>query len=171
MQRGAAHGGGDTAAQGKPMRGERLVRAALQRYWRWQRALTLGARGIVLDDTGRVLLIRQTYTPGWLFPGGGVEFGETVLEALKRELSEEANVELTGPPQLFGLYSNDRVFRGDHVALFIVKDWSQTRMPLPNLEIAEAGFFARDALPDGTTAGTRRRLDEYEKGLTPSSIW
>jgi 8-oxo-dGTP pyrophosphatase MutT (NUDIX family) len=149
----------------------RLVRKALQRYWRWQRALTLGARAMVIDDAGRVLLVRQTYAPGWLFPGGGVEFGETVLEALRRELLEEANVILTGPPELFGIFSNGHVFPGDHVALYLVRHWQQSRIPEPNLEIAEAGFFAMDALPERTTIGTRRRLDEYAKGLTPAETW
>lgn len=153
------------------MQRDRLVRKALQRYWRWQRALTLGVRGMVFDEAGRVLLIRQTYTPGWLFPGGGVERRETMLEALRRELMEEANVALRGPPDLFGVFSNEAAFPGDHVALYVVREWSQAHPPQPNFEIAEAGFFSPDALPAGTTAGTRRRLDEYANRLTPGETW
>jgi ADP-ribose pyrophosphatase YjhB (NUDIX family) len=126
---------------------------------------------MVLDDTGRVLLVRHTYTPGWSFPGGGVERGETVLEALRRELMEEASVALSGQPELFGIFSNEVFFPGDHIALFIVRQWSQSRMPRPNREIAEVGFFAPEALPPGTTAGTRRRLNEYAIGCKPSETW
>ncbi len=51
----------------------KAVRRMMQLYWRWQRALTLGARAVVIDAEGRILLVRHTYMPGWTFPGGGVE--------------------------------------------------------------------------------------------------
>ncbi len=153
------------------MRGERLLRRALQRYWRWQRGLTLGARGVVIDAEGRVLLVEQTYSAGWIFPGGGVEYGETIEEALRRELVEEANVELTGRPELFGIYSNWDVYPGDHVALYVVRAWHQSRVPEPNREIARTGFFAPDSLPDATTAGTRRRIAEITRSGAPTPLW
>ena len=146
------------------MQRELILRRLMQRYWRWSRALTLGARGMVIDGDGRVLLVRHTYTPGWLFPGGGVEFGETIETALGRELSEEANVTLTARPELFGIYSNDSIYPGDHVALYLVRHWTQSHMPEPNREIAEVGLFAPDRLPETTTAGTRRRLAELTGG-------
>ncbi len=142
------------------MRFERSIRKAMQQYWRWQRALTLGARGIVIEGDGRVLLIRQTYSTGWLFPGGGVEFGETIEFSLARELDEEAGVEVTGPMEMLGIYSNHEIYPGDHVAIFIVRAWRQKRVAKSNAEIAEIGFFATNALPEGTTEGTRRRIEE-----------
>jgi 8-oxo-dGTP pyrophosphatase MutT (NUDIX family) len=51
-----------------------------------------------------VLVVKQSYTHGWIFPGGGVERGETPLQSLARELEEEAAVKLIGQPQMHGLF-------------------------------------------------------------------
>src|SRR6516164_1380697 len=61
---------------------EPLSRPILQRYWRWTRGLTLGVRGLVIDAERKVFLITHTYAKGWHLPGGGVEPGETLNEAL-----------------------------------------------------------------------------------------
>jgi ADP-ribose pyrophosphatase YjhB (NUDIX family) len=143
---------------------DKLVMHVLQRYWRWTRGLTLGAQGLVIDDTNRVLLIRHTYRAGWHFPGGGVEKNETVTTALERELAEEAGVILLGPPELFGMYTNFRNFPNDHIAFF-------PQTPPPNSEIAEQGFFALDALPEGAHRSVVSRLGEVFHGKSRDPLW
>src|SRR5204863_10159664 len=78
----------------------RPVRHIFFLYWRFVRGMTLGVRGIVIDGAGAVFLVKHSYVAGWHLPGGGVEVGETVEEALARELGEEGNITLTGPPTL-----------------------------------------------------------------------
>lgn len=135
-------------------------RPIFQQYWRWRRGLTLGVRAIVLDRDGRVLLVRQTYTKGWILPGGGVELGETLEQSLARELDEETGVVLEGPPELMGIYDNRSIFPGDHVAIYVVRYWSRNHVPRANMEIVESEFFSVDALPDSLTPGARRRIEE-----------
>lgn len=143
----------------------------LHTYFRFARGMTLGVRAAVLNDAREVFLIRHTYTPGWQLPGGGVEAGETLNEALAKELREEACIRLTGPAQLFGVYFNRKVSRRDHVALYVVRDFAVDQVKKPDMEIAEARFFPLGALPDGLTPATRRRLAEIAQGAPPDIDW
>jgi 8-oxo-dGTP pyrophosphatase MutT (NUDIX family) len=140
-------------------------------YWRFSRGLTLGVRALVLDSEGRVFLIRHTYAAGWQLPGGGVEAGETLVEALTRELQEEGNIELTGPPRLHGVFFHPIYSGRDHVTIYVVKDFRQTSTPVPNHEIAEHGFFPLDALPPETTKGTLARIAEVIDGKPMTERW
>ena len=88
------------------------------------RPMTLGVRAVVIDREEGVLLVRHGYVSGWHFPGGGVEVGETCMEALARELEEEANVALEAPPLLHGVFFNARPSRRD--------DWVLRNRPCSN---------------------------------------
>lgn len=153
------------------MKSSRIVRKTLQYYWRTTRSLTLGTQACVFSTDGRILLVKHTYRPGWHFPGGGVEKNETVKSALKRELYEEARIELTGPPELFGIFANFDYFPSDHIALFTVRQWHQIEPPKPNREIAAHGFFSPDELPEDICAPTRARIGEIISGARPSEAW
>ena len=148
-----------------------MIRRFLHFYWRFTRGMTLGVRGVVLDAEGRVFLVRHGYMPGWHFPGGGVEPGESLVEALARELEEEGNIRLVGTPLLHGLFNNAGPSRRDHVAVFVVREFEWPAPPLPSWEIPEAGFFPLNRLPDGTSDGTRRRLEEILYGAPLTTSW
>jgi ADP-ribose pyrophosphatase YjhB (NUDIX family) len=147
-----------------------MVRSLMRSWFRLTRSMTIGVRAMVTDDQGRVLLIRPSYLPGWTFPGGGLERGETAAEALARELHEEAAVTIKGEPKLFGFYSNERDFRGDHVLLYVVREFEVGAF-VPTLEIKEAQFFNLQDLPADVSKGTRRRIEEVTKEQRPAASW
>ncbi|MBX6328688.1 MAG: NUDIX domain-containing protein [Pseudolabrys sp.] len=140
-------------------------------YWRFSRPATLGVRAMVIDGQGRLFLVKHSYVEGWHLPGGGVETGETVFDALARELAEEGNIELTAAPRLYGIYFNKRVSRRDHVVLFVVRDFLQSAPPKPGHEIVAHGFFMPDALPEDTSRATRARIAEVFGGAAVSELW
>ena len=148
-----------------------VVRRALHFYWRLTRGMTMGVRAVVLDGDGRVFLVRHTYVPGWHFPGGGIEVGETALDALTREVREEGCIALKGAPQLHGVFFNRKVSRRDHVVVYVVRDFEVLSAKQPDREIAEARFFALDALPADSAPATRRRLDELMNGMAVAATW
>jgi len=150
---------------------EPLLRRVFHLYWRIVRGMTLGVRGVVLDSDDKVFLVKHSYVVGWHLPGGGVEVGETFRDALTRELVEEGRIVVSGEPVLHGLFFNTHVSRRDHVAVYIVRQFSQDRLPEPNHEIVACGFFAASALPEGTTEGTRRRIAEVLDGVAPIATW
>jgi ADP-ribose pyrophosphatase YjhB (NUDIX family) len=76
--------------------------------------------------------------------GGGIEFGETAEEALRRELREELDVEL-GTARLIGVLENLFRFRGvpGHEIVFVF-----------DAVVADPGFYStrppRDVLDEGS---------------------
>ena len=111
-------------------------------------------------------------SPGWHFPGGGVEAGETCESALARELAEEANVVVEAPLRLHGLFFNVNVSRRDHVAVYVVARLPQSRASARRIgEILEARFFARDALPpdDDASHASAARRDFRRAAVSP--LW
>jgi ADP-ribose pyrophosphatase YjhB (NUDIX family) len=150
---------------------EPAIRRVMHVYWRVSRGLTLGVRGVIIDDSGRVFLVKHSYVSGWHLPGGGVEPGETLIDALIRELAEEGNIEPTAPPRLHGVFFNNRASQRDHVAVFVLHEFRQTAPPVPNREIVAHGFFKLDELPNDTTASTRARIIEVMGGAPVPERW
>lgn len=129
-----------------------------------RRRMVLGARAALIDGD-RVLLLRHTYMPGWHFPGGGVEPGETAEEAARRETEEETGLRIEGAMSFLGLYlQKNEATNRDHVAVCVGRAHSVVRPFRPNGEIAEIGWFPFDALPPDVNPGTAQRVAEIASG-------
>jgi ADP-ribose pyrophosphatase YjhB (NUDIX family) len=138
-------------------------------FMRLRSSLTLGVRCIVTRTDGHVLLVRHSYSPGWQLPGGGVKHAEGAESAIVRELQEEAGVTPLERPRLYGVYSNFALWNSDHVVVYTLEQFEFA--PRTHWEIAEVGFFDPKNLPQGTTPGTVRRLEEWRERQRPDREW
>jgi len=73
------------------------------------------AVGIIIRDN-KILLLRRFWKAKhyYVFPGGGVEPGESLIEACKRELREELNIEALPGKELFSHINHHYQTRNDH---------------------------------------------------------
>lgn len=148
-----------------------LVQRAMHLWFRFARPMTLGVRVALLHPVHGVFLVRHTYVGGWHMPGGGIEPGETALQAAAREVSEECNIVMRGEPQLRGFHFNVTASDRDHVALYVCRDFDQTSPRGPDREIAEARYFPLDGLPRDLSRATRDRLAEILEDRASSPYW
>jgi ADP-ribose pyrophosphatase YjhB (NUDIX family) len=130
--------------------------------------VVLGVAGAIFDSTGRVLLVRQSYMPGWRLPGGGVARGEAPSLAMRRELAEEVGLK-GGEMEFFGLYSRKAGWATNVIALYRID--GGTVAFRPNVEVREILYADPLAPPDGITPATARRLAELAGGRSKTEHW
>jgi ADP-ribose pyrophosphatase YjhB (NUDIX family) len=115
--------------------------------------LFVGARAVVRDEAGRVLLIRRSDNGQWALPAGALEVGESVVEGAIREVREETGLTAT---QLtpFALYTGPAHTVTNqwghtyqlHTTAFRVDAWEGEPVRVTD-ETTDAGFHPVDALP------------------------
>lgn len=142
---------------------------ARRMYWWIFRPETRGVRALVLDETGRVVLVQHSYDSLWYFPGGRVRKGEDATEALRRELSEELGTSNVTIERSLGVYSSEREFKKDTIEVFVARVLGP--VTARSVEISAARSFPLDQVPQGTSSATKRRLSEYLGHSTVSTAW
>lgn len=133
-------------------------------------SIVIAASAFVVDDAGRLLMIRRTDSGKYALPGGRHELGETMTQTVIRETEEETGltIEVTG---LIGIYSNP-----DHVIEFSDGEVRQEFSicfrgravggePRPSDETTEALWVERDQV-DGLDVHPSIRL-RIEHGYSP----
>ena len=149
----------------------KLGHKILRLYWRIFKPVTLGVRAIVIDENNRILLVKHTYENYWFLPGGGVKKGETFDQAIIRELREETGYE-ANTMELFGVYNNTYEGKRDTVVVFICKDGKLGEFS-GSPEIEKHEFFNTNDLPENTSKGMRKRIEEFygSSKSTHFGIW
>jgi 8-oxo-dGTP pyrophosphatase MutT (NUDIX family) len=131
--------------------------------------VAFGVLGAVADAQGKLVLVRQSYTRGWVLPGGGVGRGEAPEVALLRELKEEIGLTRAGDVEFFALYTRKSGWATNVVALYRVRD---ARFVFKkNLEIRDLCMVDPKCPPQDTAPGTKRRLAELTGKASPNHYW
>ena len=111
----------------------------------------------LIFDEGRVLLAHRRDIDWLNLPGGGMEVGETVDEALRREVAEETGLEVE-VEQLVGVYSKPQ--KQEIVLTFRCHITGGTLTATE--ETRECRYFAPDALPTNTLPKHRQRIEDAQ---------
>ena len=128
-------------------------------YWRIVRPQTLGARAVLLNKQGQVLLVKHRYGKGWFLPGGRVRKNESTEKGLERELREELGITSLIVERVLGTYFNLQEFKKDTITVYVIRDFEWVEKA--HFEIERTAFFPPDNLPDGISPGPSRRIQEY----------
>ncbi len=135
----------------------------------------VGVGAIIINEEGRIFLARRGPKAKneqglWEFPGGSVEFGETLAEALQREMYEEYGIKvLVG--ELVDVV--DHILPQEHQhwvsPTFICQIISGEPCIRETEKCTEIGWFGVDQMPNDLTQITRLNLEHYHDILAKKS--
>lgn len=125
------------------------------------RPVRLGARIVPVRADGQLLFVRHSYMPGWFFPGGAVDRGETTEAAALRELWEETGLRPTAAPTFVGIQFAEEAGVSDHVTVYAVPVTGTPQAQ--GWEISEICFAPADAPPEPLTASMQEQLALYRR--------
>ena len=131
---------------------------------------TRGVKVMAFDAAERLLLVRHRYGRAdlWMLPGGGLRRGETPATAAARELREETGCVLRDAAPA-GTFEASGEGRRDTV--FLLRGLTDGSPMADGVELAEARFFALDALPGAVSPATARRIAEWRGERVPDGYW
>ena len=108
-----------------------------------QRSVKAGV-GVLVWKGGKVALIKRTGSFGpdtWSPPGGHIEFGESALEAARRETMEEIGVEI-GNLKVLGFIEDISKDYGTHyITIWVQSVWVSGELKAEDVEFTESGYF------------------------------
>ncbi|HSX00201.1 MAG TPA: NUDIX domain-containing protein [Patescibacteria group bacterium] len=128
----------------------------------------VGVGAMIFNDRGELLLCKRGQAAKnergcWECPGGGVEFGETMVSAVIREVQEELGIKIRIQHQLNAI---DHLIPADGqhwvTTPFVSRIISGKPSIMEPLKCDEIDWFPLDALPEPLSIATRLNLVDYQ---------
>ncbi len=131
----------------------------------------VGVGAIISDDSGRLFLaqrgpLAKNERNLWEFPGGSVEFGETLTDALRREMREEYGIKIA-VGDLLDVVDHILPDEGQHWVspTYLCRIISGEPRILEPGKCSQIGWFAPEEVPENLTVITRKNLEHYKECL------
>lgn len=137
-------------------------------YWFIFRPKVLGVK-CVIENNGKFLLVKINYGHHrWIIPGGGVDKGESSVEAAIRETKEEVGLDVKDLVYI-GSYESNKEYKQNTVEIFLCKsDTLETKVD--PIEIEEAKWFTRSEFPTHDKGSSLDKIfemyDEFKSKTT-----
>lgn len=136
-----------------------LARPIQKSYWFIFRPYRPGAKTFIFYQD-KILLARLGYAhKSWVLPGGGIDRGESPLEAAVREAYEEVGIKISNPNYV-GEQTNNRQYKKVTVFYYTIAI-DNPDIIIDGQEIADAGWFSLDKLPSDTRSYLRDEITMY----------
>lgn len=114
----------------------------------------------IIEMNGGVILIRRKNPPpGWAIPGGFVDYGETLEEAVVREMKEETCLDIKLIRQFHTYSDPGRDPRHHTVSTIFIATASGS--PAAADDAADIGIFTKETLPEEIAFDHRQILEDY----------
>lgn len=128
----------------------------------------VGIAAVARTPEGKIVLVRRADNGKWCLPGGTLEWGETLVSGLAREIDEEAGITKHSVVRVLGAWSDPmRDARFHAVTIAVLCDVDPPSKPPKNpLEILEVKAFERSELPEKLSFGMEDMLAAAETDRT-----
>ena len=145
----------------------KIWRRTPARLRRWSMRLahtrfTVTAGALIFNNAGQILLLKHRFRAGsgWGLPGGFLESGEQPIDALRRELREELNLEIQDV-EIFA----SRSFRKPKQVEILFRGRADGQVTPRTMEVERAEWFSLDAMPQGLPRDQRRLVEQAAKSV------
>jgi len=146
-----------------------------KRLWKLFRPHTRGVKVLLFNQSGEVMLIRNSYGRSDLFvlPGGGIRPFEQPARAAHREIGEELGCKV-GELTAVSTHTSNAEGKRDTIHLFsgqMLSGHAGSEYRADNFEVEEARYFPLDSLPANISAATLRRIEEQSGKRKRDGTW